>query len=322
MVTCALRAQARAGFDDNDDGVFPRTSRRKSGQRYALPWQQYGAGRLTPTELSPARITEILSAVLHEAVPPEYGPLLSEELGITSRSVALTTPRAGSGFSVGVIGVGMSGIAAARELRASGIRYEVLEKNDGVGGTWYENFYPGCGVDTPSSLYSYSFSPKSDWSRYVAKLDEVSDYFEKAAEQARILENITFGVEVESAVWDGERRSWTVTARTRAGERIVRTYSVLISAVGQVNRPNIPAIEGADAFGGNRGPHRGVGSECRRNRQEGGGDRNRCKCHAARTGDRPVSPATSPSSSDRNTGYCLIPTTSARSVTKYSLPTT
>lgn len=238
------------GLDDNDDGGLPQDIQEEVRTALRAALAEYGAGRLTPTELSPARITEILSAVLHEAVPPEYGPLLSEELGITSRSVALTTPRAGSGFSVGVIGVGMSGIAAARELQASGIRYEVLEKNDGVGGTWYENFYPGCGVDTPSSLYSYSFSPKSDWSRYFAKRDEVSDYFEKAAEQARILENITFGVEVESAVWDGERRSWTVTARTRAGERIVRTYSVLISAVGQVNRPNIPAIEGADAFGG------------------------------------------------------------------------
>lgn len=238
------------GLDDNDDGGLSPDVQDEIRHALRAALAAYDAGQLTPTDLSPARITEILSAVLHESVPSEYGPLLSEELGIASRSAALTATPVESPFSVGIIGVGMSGIAAARELQASGVRYEVLEKNDGVGGTWYENFYPGCGVDTPSSLYSYSFSPKSDWSRYFAKRDEVADYFEQAAERARILENITFGVEVESAEWDDRRKSWTVTGRTSTGARIERTYSVLISAVGQVNRPNIPAIEGADAFGG------------------------------------------------------------------------
>nr|THJ67709.1 NAD(P)/FAD-dependent oxidoreductase [Rhodococcus qingshengii] len=192
----------------------------------------------------------MLTAVLAEDVPEEYGPLLSEELGITSRSVALTTPADGDGFVVGIIGVGMSGIAAARELEASNISYEVLEKNAGVGGTWRENFYPGCGVDTPSSLYSYSFAPKGDWSRYFAKRDEVDGYFCEMAESAGILNRITFGVEVTAATWDAEAAVWKVAGVDSSGAPFERTYNALISAVGQVNRPSIPDIEGAASFEG------------------------------------------------------------------------
>ncbi|MFE3055753.1 flavin-containing monooxygenase [Nocardia sp. NPDC059236] len=238
------------GLDDNDDGGLPDEIQTEIRMALRCAVTEYDAGLLTTTAPSAERVTEILSAVLHEQVPVEYGPLLSEELGITSRSVALTAQPAESGFSVGVIGAGMSGIAAARELQASGIRYEILEKNDGVGGTWFENFYPGCGVDTPSSLYSYSFAPKSDWSRYFAKRNEVSEYFEDTAETAQILDNVVFGVEVTSATWDDDNRIWTVIGRTRSGERIERTYSVLISAVGQVNRPSIPELDGIDTFQG------------------------------------------------------------------------
>jgi 4-hydroxyacetophenone monooxygenase len=238
------------GLDDNDDGGLPAEIQEEIRQAVRSVVADFEAGLLIPADPSPDRITEILSAVLHEPVPSAYGPLLSEELGITSRSVALTTPAAGTGFKVGIIGAGMSGIAAARELEASGIEYEILEKNDGVGGTWLENFYPGCGVDTPSSLYSYSFAPKGDWSRYFAKRGEVSTYFEDAAEAAGILGNVVFGLEVQSATYDAALNNWTVIARDRTGETIERTYTALISAVGQVNRPSVPDIEGADTFRG------------------------------------------------------------------------
>lgn len=76
----------------------------------------------------------ILSKVLNEDVPADYGPLLSEVLGIADRSVQLISPPKDAGFVAGIIGVGMSGIAAARALQASGVAYEVLEKNAGVGG--------------------------------------------------------------------------------------------------------------------------------------------------------------------------------------------
>jgi 4-hydroxyacetophenone monooxygenase len=238
------------GLDDNDSGGLGADVQAEIRAAVKTAVSEYEAGLLTPVDPDPARITEILSAVLHERVPEEYGPLLSEELGMTSRAVPLSTPPQGTPFRVGVIGVGMSGIAAARELQASGIDYEILEKNDGVGGTWLENFYPGCGVDTPSSLYSYSFAPKKDWSRYFAKRAEVDAYFRDVAEASDIIGNVTFGVEVQSATWDRDAAVWNVSAITADGERVERTYHALISAVGQVNRPSTPEIPGAEEFNG------------------------------------------------------------------------
>ncbi|MFC3241584.1 NAD(P)-binding protein [Gordonia humi] len=51
----------------------------------------------------------------------------------------------------------------AVRLGQAGIAYTVVDKNDAVGGTWHENTYPGCGVDTPSHLYALSFDPNPDW---------------------------------------------------------------------------------------------------------------------------------------------------------------
>ena len=100
---------------------------------------------------------------------------------------------------MGVIGAGMSGIAAAIALQQSGIAFDVFEKNPNVGGVWHENTYPGCGVDTPSSLYSYAFAPDSEWSRYFAKRDEVATYFSRVARQNGITEHVRYGFEVVSA---------------------------------------------------------------------------------------------------------------------------
>ena len=60
-------------------------------------------------------------------------------------------------FSVTVIGAGMGGLNAAVQLKRAGIRYTLIEKNGGVGGTWHENRYPGARVDTPSRGYTHLF---------------------------------------------------------------------------------------------------------------------------------------------------------------------
>jgi cation diffusion facilitator CzcD-associated flavoprotein CzcO len=51
-----------------------------------------------------------------------------------------------------VIGAGFSGIGAAIKLDEAGFSdYLVLEKDDGVGGAWHANTYPGVAVDIPPS---------------------------------------------------------------------------------------------------------------------------------------------------------------------------
>jgi 4-hydroxyacetophenone monooxygenase len=162
----------------------------------------------------------------------------------------LTTPPPTSDLSIGIIGAGMSGIAAAIALKNAGIPFDVIEKNPAVGGTWYENTYPGCGVDTPSSLYSYSFAPNHDWSRYFAKRDEVDAYFSGVVDQQDVTKHIEFGLEVVSATYDTDDSHWTVVVRDAAGRSHERRYTALISAVGQVNRASVPDIDGLSDFQG------------------------------------------------------------------------
>ena len=78
-----------------------------------------------------------------------------------------------------IIGGGMSGVLAAYRLREAGIPFIVIEKNASVGGTWFENRYPGARVDVGNHLYSYSFEPAHHWSQYFSQQKELQEYQEK-----------------------------------------------------------------------------------------------------------------------------------------------
>src|SRR6478736_479075 len=114
-------------------------------------------------------VRRLSTSSLRERLPEGYGPLLAEELGVADRRVSITRRPSADEFRVVVIGAGVSGLLAAIELERANIPFIVIEKDETVGGTWWENSYPGCGVDTPTHLYSLSFAQRPDWSRYFAK---------------------------------------------------------------------------------------------------------------------------------------------------------
>ncbi|MGA1758434.1 MAG: FAD-dependent oxidoreductase, partial [Pseudomonadales bacterium] len=113
-----------------------------------------------------------------EEVTDGYAAMLMEETGLADRDQDWLTVASGvadsqkAEFQVAIIGAGMSGLGMAAKLKRAGISYTILERNDQVGGTWYENRYPDCGVDTPNHFYSYSFHRNPDWSGYFSKRDE------------------------------------------------------------------------------------------------------------------------------------------------------
>jgi len=146
-----------------------------------------------------------------------------------------------------VVGAGFSGLAVAVRLARAGIeRVLVLEKAESIGGTWRENTYPGCACDIPSHLYSLSFAPKSDWSRLYATQPEIRAYLEDVAATCGLHAKIRLGARVTEARWDEERALWHVSLAQ--GDAI--TARALISAVGPLNIPSIPALEGLETFRG------------------------------------------------------------------------
>jgi 4-hydroxyacetophenone monooxygenase len=173
-----------------------------------------------------------------------YLPVLRRELnwGIdTDRPPSDLGERTG-GRRVAIVGGGISGVALATRLVQAGVDFVLFEKNLDLGGTWLENRYPGCRLDTSNFGYSYSFA-QTIWRHYFSTRDEVRDYILNVAEVEGVLPHVRFGAEVSKATWTGER--WRLTVGERAEE-----FDFVVSAVGQLNRPKLPEIPGMKTFAG------------------------------------------------------------------------
>jgi 4-hydroxyacetophenone monooxygenase len=149
-----------------------------------------------------------------------------------------------------VVGAGFSGLAAAHRLRQAGVEVTVYEKNAEVGGTWLENVYPGCRVDVPNQLYSYSFAQSNEWvSRFSAQPDLLA-YLQDVTHQLKLDDLIRFSTEVTDAAFDAATAQWEVTTRSADGVIATERFDALVAATGQLNRPSFPAIDGRDCFMG------------------------------------------------------------------------
>ena len=243
------RPQRGPVLDDNDSGSLPEDVQaeiRSAALRAILDAE---SGLIAERPLTPEQVTEMLEIALVEEIPEEYGELLAEELGVLSRDVDVPHPLP-EGFEVLIIGAGLSGIALGIKLKGAGVPFTIIEKNHEIGGTWWENLYPGCGVDTPSHLYSFSFEPNGAWSRFFAKRPEVHEYLARIVDKYEIREHIRFGQEVERADFDAKSSTWTLGVVDGEGNRASYAAPVLATGVGMVNRASIPDVPGADTFAG------------------------------------------------------------------------
>ncbi len=188
-----------------------------------------------------------------------YVPLFMEELGLGSEDLRapnwkLEEVSPGRKFRVAVIGAGMSGIVAGYRLRQCGIDVTIYEKNAQVGGTWLENSYPGCRVDVPSHLYAYSFFQRSDWPDHFSSQPVLEKYFVEVANTTGVTEVVKFNSEIKSIIFDDTLNKWKLEIVKQSGaDGEVESpenclYDGVISAVGQLNRPFIPLIEGQSSF--------------------------------------------------------------------------
>lgn len=237
-------------LDDNDSGGLAPEVQDQVRTAVLDAFTAYRSGTLEPVTPAPEIVADMLAATLVEDVPREYGELLSEEMGFISRDVDIPVESLRADFSVVIVGAGLSGLCMAIKLAAAGVAFTVLEKDHDLGGTWLENVYPGCGVDTPGHLYSFSFAPNPDITRYFAKRDEVQSYIQRLASEYEVKPRIRFGVEVLRAEYVDSDALWHIDVRDDDGQARSITADVLVSAVGMVNRPMIPAIPGLESFPG------------------------------------------------------------------------
>jgi 4-hydroxyacetophenone monooxygenase len=204
---------------------------------------------------SPDDLLRIMEHAVGERGLDAYLPLLSEELAVRDSDQRAPDWRRGDvapdrDFSVVIIGAGMSGILAAHRLQQADIPFVVIEKDADVGGTWLENTYPGCRVDNPNHNYSYSFAQRHDWPFHFSTQSVLHRYFEDCADAFAVRDHVRFETEVLSAEWSDTEQRWTVRTRDASGRETTLEAEAVISAVGQLNRPSYPRIEGIESFEG------------------------------------------------------------------------
>ena len=149
-----------------------------------------------------------------------------------------------------IIGAGLSGMYQLHRLRGLGLAVRVFEAGDGVGGTWYWNRYPGARFDSESWSYGYSFSDELlrewEWSEHFAAQPETLRYCNFVADKLDLRRDIEFGCRIAAAVWDDGRGEWEIESRD--GRRARARF--LITAIGPLSAPTMPAIAGVDSFRG------------------------------------------------------------------------
>ncbi|OBK72796.1 monooxygenase [Mycobacterium sp. 1274761.0] len=164
---------------------------------------------------------------------------------MAGRAVALTRRRPAP--RVVIIGAGFGGLAAAVALRRRGIDdLRIVERSDGVGGTWRRNVYPGAACDIGSHLYSFSFAPNRTWSRTYPRQPEILAYLEAVADDFDLRRHLVLNTEVRRVVWQSDAFRWTVELAD--GDTV--SADVVVSAVGLFGPARIPAIDGLADFGG------------------------------------------------------------------------
>ncbi|GFG86348.1 flavin-containing monooxygenase [Mycolicibacter algericus] len=206
-----------------------------------------------PAPLPAELIKEMMDWAACETVPDDYLGLLAEELdlaGVDPRRPAPLQPERAAELPVVVIGCGESGVLAGIRLAQAGIPFTIVEKNAGPGGTWWENDYPGARVDVANHFYCFSFEPNNDWGHYFAEQPELQAYFTDVIAKHGLGDHIRWNTEVTDAAWDEATGTWTLTTRTDDGAVSAMSARAVITAVGQLNRPNLPDLDGADSFTG------------------------------------------------------------------------
>jgi len=149
-----------------------------------------------------------------------------------------------------IIGAGLSGIYQIKRFADLGVRATVLEANSDLGGTWFNNRYPGARFDSESYTYGYSFSKEVleewSWTEKHSPQPETLAYLNFVADKFELRQYMQFDCRVRSLVFDEDISSWTI--HLEDGRRITTRF--VITALGTLSTPSLPNYDGMDSFEG------------------------------------------------------------------------
>jgi len=244
-------------FNGQTDGSLSgedATELRKRALAIAKAWRD--AGYPEPYRPSEAELGEMMDYLVGFDLPREYVPMIREDMAldaVDARAFEWTREvgkAAKQRFPVAIIGGGMSGMLIGLRLKQAGIPFTILERHESVGGTWFENRYPGLRVDVPSHSYSFSFIQDYRWSHLYSFQPDLLDYFRECRDRFGIGDHIRYGVTVTGADWNEAERRWDIAIETADGEREAVEARALVSACGFFNKTHTPDFQGRERFAG------------------------------------------------------------------------
>ncbi|MCJ1297802.1 hypothetical protein MMC08_000590 [Hypocenomyce scalaris] len=160
---------------------------------------------------------------------------------------------AGRPLRVIIAGGGASGLLMAYKLQRNfdNLEFVIYEKNPDIGGTWYENRYPGCACDNPAHTYVWSFDPNPAWTSTYATSKDIHTYFKGFQSRYSLGGQTRTSHRVASATWSEEKGRWDVTVEDTVTKHIIHdSCQVFINAGGILNNWRWPAIPGIKDFKG------------------------------------------------------------------------
>ncbi|KAI9685823.1 MAG: hypothetical protein M1822_004101 [Bathelium mastoideum] len=156
-------------------------------------------------------------------------------------------------LKVAVIGAGISGIVAGvlLPIKVPGIDLTIFEKNADVGGTWFENIYPGIRCDIPAHVYQSTFEPNTQWTEEYAQGPEIRDYWQRVANKYQVYKYLSLQTKVIAAEWKPQSSQWTLDLEDlRTGTRHEDQFDVVITAIGRFNAWKLPDYPGMETYAG------------------------------------------------------------------------
>ena len=242
-------------FSDGQGGYDDTTRARISGEISSILRAYRDRGCTMGPALSADALHRLMSFVAGADIPDRYIPYLEEEMEFSGRDERMpdfsrVPAQAKQNFRVLIIGAGMSGLLAAIRLSQAGVPFIIVERNNGVGGTWLVNSYPGCRVDNPNHMYCYSFEPNHDWPQHYSTQPVLEAYFRQVAEKYGIREQVCFETTVEECVYDEQQKLWRARLHSADGNTQTLAVNAVITATGQLREPKLPDIKGVGSFKG------------------------------------------------------------------------
>lgn len=153
-------------------------------------------------------------------------------------------------ITVTIIGAGFSGLLAAIQMNRLGLKWRIIERQSGLGGTWWLNNYLEARVDVTSFLYQYKFELGYPWKSFYATQAELQDYVAYIVDKHNLRERITLDTKVTKAVWQEDRKSWQMEIEGPDGTTEAFDSTFIVSASGQFSTPKLPHIEGIESYQG------------------------------------------------------------------------